>query len=200
MRRGRQVAAHAIGDAAVTAYVDGYERALRKIGSSQDELRFRIEHGQLIRQDDLPRIKALGMVVSAQPNAAADPEKDLALIGAERLLHAYPYRSILDAGIPLAFGSDYPGEATYDPMFGIHLAVNRDGPERISVDEAIAAYTTGSAYAEFAEDRKGRLSPGYLADMAILSADPASVPPERIREIGVEATIIGGRTVWSSDE
>lgn len=193
VRQGRQVAAHSIGDAATAAYVE----ALARIPDRERAraLRMRIEHGQIIRDADLPRIRELGMVVSAQPHAAADPEKDRRLLGEERARRAYPYRTLLDLGIPLAFGSDYPGEATYDPLYGIHLAVNRTD-EAVTPEEAITCYTAGGAYAEWEEERKGRIRPGFLADLAILSADPTTVDPTTIRDIRVEMTIVDGTVVY----
>jgi predicted amidohydrolase YtcJ len=194
VRQGRQVAAHSIGDAATSAYCDALERFSddpRAMG-----LRFRIEHGQLIADRDFDRIKRLGMIVSAQPHAAADPQKDERLLGPERAHRAYPFRSLLDAGVPLAFGSDYPGEGTYDPLYGIHLAVNRDGGEAITAEEALACYTAGGAYAEWKENEKGRIKDGFLADLAILSEDPTSVSAETIKDIVVDATIVDGRIVY----
>jgi predicted amidohydrolase YtcJ len=195
VRGKRQVAAHAIGDAAVAAYVEAASRLRAR--DRVRRLRFRVEHGQIIAPGDIERIRELGMIVSAQPHAAVEPEKDRRLLGAERAGRAYPYRSLLDAGVPLAFGSDYPGEATYDPLFGVHLAVNRDGDEAISVDEAIASYTAGGAYAEWKENEKGRIRPGFLADLVVLSADPAAVDPATIRDIAVDLTVVDGATVFA---
>jgi predicted amidohydrolase YtcJ len=197
-RQGRQVACHCIGDAATGAYCDAVEHfsGTRGNGDRTRKLRHRIEHGQLIAQDDVERIVRLGMVVSAQPHAAADPEKDERLLGPSRACRAYAYRDLLDAGVSLAFGSDFPGEYTLDPMFGIHLAVNRAGGQAITPEEAISCYTLGSATAEFAESKKGRIAEGYLADMAILSADPTKVDPKGIKDIQVDATIVDGRVVF----
>ena len=96
-------------------------------------------------------------------------------------------------------GSDFPGEKLFEPLKGIHLAVNREGPERISVEEAIACYTTGSAYAENREDSKGSISPGKLADFVILSEDPLSVPTDTIESLKVVQTIVGGKPVYQSE-
>ncbi|MFW5688252.1 MAG: amidohydrolase [Spirochaetota bacterium] len=190
IRQRRQVAAHSIGDAATAAYCEAFDRLDPPSG-----LRFRIEHGQLIREEDFERIRRLGMVVSAQPHAAGDPEKDRRLLGEERAARAYPFRRLLDLGIPLAFGSDYPGEATYDPLYGIQLAVDRPEGPAITAEEAIACYTAGGAYAEWKESTKGRLRPGFLADLAVLSADPTVVPPGAIGEIDVILTMVDGRIV-----
>ena len=197
-RRNRQIAAHSIGDAATAAYIDAMAQVATERPTAR-QLRHRIEHGQLIRSEDIPRIRDLGMIVSAQPHAASDPGKDRRLIGQERLRRAYPYRSLLDAGVPLAFGSDFPGEATFDPLYGMHLAVNREGGEAITATEALHAYTAGGAYAEWKEREKGRIRPGFLADLAVLSADPTAVDPTSIQDIQVDATVVDGRFVFERE-
>ena len=154
----------------------------------------------MIDPDDILRLRDLGILVAAQPSALATPEKDVDLLGAQRAARAYPYRSLLDAGIPLSFGSDMPGEASFDPLLGIHYTVNRSGVERITPAEALRAYTLGSAYAEFRESEKGSITAGKLADLAILSADPLSVPPESIKDVEVQMTILGGRIVYRRDD
>ncbi len=194
-RTGRQIACHSIGDRATMQFCDGVEEVSRKHPRVR-EMRWRVEHGQIIRHEDIERMARLGVVVSAQAHALTDPQKDRRLLGVERARGAYPYRSLLDAGVPLAFGSDFPGEGTYDPLLGVHLVVNREGPEAISAEEALFCYTAGSAHAEFREDRKGTIEAGKLADLTILSDDPTSVDPERIRDITVEMTIVGGKVVY----
>jgi len=194
-RRGRQGAFHAIGDRAIGIFLDAYEAVLARYPNLKD-LRVRIEHAQLIRRADIERITRLGVLVAAQPSALAYPGKDEALLGRERALRAYPYRSLLDAGARLSFGSDIPGEGGCDPLAAIAMAAGREGPERITAEEALRCYTEGSAYAEFAEDRKGRIEAGMLADFAVLSGDPTAVPPERIADIRVEETVVGGRSVY----
>lgn len=196
-RSGRQGAFHAIGDRAVTLFLDAYEEVLArrpKLG----ELRTRIEHAQLIRPQDIQRIARLGVLVSAQPTALGTPQKDEALLGRERARRAYPYRSLLEAGVHLSFGSDIPGESGCDPFQSIHWAVNRDSPEAIDVEEALRCYTAGSAYAEFAEGRVGTLEPGKLADFVVLSQDPTAVPREKLRDTTVELTVVGGRVVYDA--
>ena len=194
-RRGRQGAFHIIGDRGIAIFLDAYEEVLARYPRLR-ELRIRIEHAQLIREIDIPRIARLGVLVSAQPTALGSPEKDELLLGRERALRAYPYRSLLDAGVRLSFGSDIPGESGCDPLRSIHMAANREGGERITVEEALRCYTVGSAYAEFAEARKGMLKAGMLADFAVLSQDISSVPRERIGDTVVEETVVGGRTVY----
>ena len=104
-----------------------------------------------------------------------------------------------DGGVQLSFGSDMPGEPTFDPLLSIHYVVNRSGPERIKAREALACYTLGSAYAEFKEDEKGTITAGKLADLTILTEDPLTVKPERIKEVKVTRTIVGGEVVYEAD-
>ena len=197
IRRKRQIACHAIGDRAVHELCLAAEQLDHRYPWIKD-LRFRIEHGQLIQKEDIKRIADLGILVCAQPTALVDPAKDRNMLGDERALAAYPFRSLLDAGISLSFGSDYPGEGFYEPLRGIHLAVNREGPERITVEEAIGCYTRGSAYAEVYEDSKGTITPGKLADLVVLSGDPLSVPPGEIEKLSVVQTIVGGKAVYQT--
>ena len=197
-RRGRQPAFHAIGDRAVHELLDGVERVGRRLPRVR-ELRLRVEHAQMILPADLPRLRDLGVLVAAQPVALSQPQKDEALLGAERAGRAYPLRALLDAGVGLSFGSDSPAEMSARPLEGIHLAVNRPPALRLTVPEALSAYTFGSAYAEGMEGEKGSLTAGKLADLAVLSADPTAVPPERLRELRVEMTITGGRVVFRRD-
>lgn len=194
-KRGRQIACHSIGDRATREYCDALERVAAN-RPTLPALRPRIEHGQLIAGEDIERLAQLGAVVSAQPYAAANPERDAELLGRERSRRAYPYRSLLEAGVPLAFGSDAPSERSFNPLEGVKVAATRESLERISVAEALFAYTAGSAYAEFTEEEKGSLLPGYLADLVVLSADPLQAPPDRIDELTVNLTMVGGRVVY----
>jgi predicted amidohydrolase YtcJ len=199
VRWGRQAAFHAIGDRTIRELINAVQRLARRRGGVED-LRLRIEHAQLIDPEDIPRLKELGILVSAQPSALSSPEKDADLLGQRRARRAYPYRSLLEAGVSLSFGSDMPGEATFDPLIGIHHAVNRPGPERIDVGEALRCYTLGSAYAEFQETRKGSITPGKLADLAVLSEDPLSVDRKKIKDIRVDMTIVAGKIVYEKEE
>jgi predicted amidohydrolase YtcJ len=198
IRRRRQAAFHAIGDRTIHELVNTIERLSVSCSGAAD-LRLRIEHAQLIDPEDIPRLKDLGILASAQPSALATPEKDVDLLGEERACRAYPYRSLLDAGVHLSFGSDMPGEATFDPLLSIHYTVNRSGPERIGPGEALEAYTLGSAYAEFQEAQKGSITVGKLADLAVLSQDLLSVNPANIKDTEVEMTIVGGRIVYQKE-
>jgi hypothetical protein len=197
-RRRRQGAFHIIGDRGIAIFLDAYEKVLARHPELRT-FRIRIEHAQLIRSQDIPRLRDLGILVSAQPSAMENPDKDRLLLGRERALRAYPYRSLLDAGVHLSFGSDIPGESSCDPIRSIHMAANREGPERISAEEALRCYTVGSAYAEFMEGRKGSLAPGMLADFALLSRDITAIPRERIGDTVVEETVVGGKSVYRAD-
>lgn len=194
-KKGRQAAFHAIGDGAIHELLDRMEALIHRYPVLR-ELRIRIEHAQLVDPQDMRRIKELGVIVAAQPHAMGNPEKDEQIIGAERALSAYPHRSLLEAGVPLSFGSDIPGEPTVNPFEAIHHVVNRKGPEALTVAEALSAYTEGSAYAEFMENEKGSLRAGRLADVVVLQEDPLEIDRGRLREVRVTETYVGGRRVY----
>lgn len=198
VRRHRQCAHHSIGDRATKEFCDAVEKVAEHYPWTS-RLRLRIEHGQLIRQQDIPRLRDLGILVCAQPSALVDPQKDRKLLGGERASTAYPYRSLIDAGVHLSFGSDYPGEHVYEPLQAIHMVVNREGPEAISAEEALRCYTYESAYAQFQEGRKGTIEVGKLADLVVLSLDPTAIAKERIADSTVEVTMVGGRIVYALD-
>jgi hypothetical protein len=197
VRERRQVASHSIGDRATQEYLDAAEELAGRHPHLRD-MRIRIEHGQLIRPDDIERIVELGFHVATQPHAAATPQKDAELIGRERALRAYPYRSLLDAGADISFGSDYPGEGSFEPLLGMHYVVNREGPEAITPMEALRAYTIGSARAQFAEGEKGSIEAGKLADLVILREDPTRVDPARIKDIAVDLTMMNGDVIFEN--
>jgi predicted amidohydrolase YtcJ len=204
---GLQVAVHAIGDRANGLILDIYD-SLARVHPPRDR-RFRIEHAQHLRSGDIERIARSGVVASMQPYHAIDDgrwaEKR---IGPARIRSMYAFRSLLDYGAHLAFGSDWT-VAPMDPLLGIYAAVTRrtlDGkhpegwvPEqKITVEEALRAYTTGNAYAIFAEARRGKLVPGYLADVVLLDQDLTAIPPGAIERARVRATIVGGRVVFEN--
>jgi hypothetical protein len=195
LKKNRQGAFHAIGDRAVKEFLDAAEKVAGKNPRLKD-FRLRIEHAQLIRKEDIKRIRDLNILVAAQPSALATPDKDRELLGEERVRKAYPYRSLLDAGVRLSFGSDVPGERFLDPLFLMHLAVNREGEEAITAEDALRCYTVGSAYAEFEEDRKGRIKKGMFADLTVLSNNPLEVPKEKIKDIEADMTIVGGKVMY----
>jgi predicted amidohydrolase YtcJ len=203
-RAGLQVEIHAIGDRANAEILDLFERVATKNGSR--DRRFRIEHAQHLRASDIPRLSKLGVIASMQPYHAIDDgrwaEKR---IGRQRCRTTYAFRSLLDAGVTLAFGSDWD-VAPLSPILGIDAAVTRrtiDGrnpkgwfrEQRIGAEEALRAYTSTAAYAAFEEGEKGRLAPGRLADFVLLSRDILSIAPEEIVRTRVLATVVGGRVL-----
>lgn len=194
-RKKRQAAFHAIGDGAIHEFLDRLERLAPRY-PILPELRLRLEHAQLIDPLDMERLRDLGVIVAAQPHAMGNPEKDVSILGSERAQHAYPHRSLLRTGVPLSFGSDIPGEPTVRPLQAVHYVVNREGPEALTVEEAISAYTLGSAYAEFMEREKGTLEVGKLADFVIFREDPITASPEKVEEIAVAETWVDGRKVF----
>ena len=175
--------------------------------TSKDDFRLRIEHAQVTTPEQIRRFKSLKVVASMQPNhLLTDMNWAPNRLGPQRLAHSYAWAEFLSNGVTLAFGTDYPVEPI-TPFRGMYAAVTRaseDGkrryvPEqRLTIDQAIAAYTTGSAYAEFAEKDKGSLQPGMLADFVVLDRDLTAVPAQKILETKVLRTIVGGRTVYES--
>jgi predicted amidohydrolase YtcJ len=206
---GLAVAVHAIGDQANSALLDVFADVAQRNGSR--DRRFRIEHAQHLRPEDYARFAQGQVIASMQPYHAIDDgrwaEKR---IGRERCASSYAFRSLLDHGARLAFGSDWP-VAPLDPLAGIDAAVNRrtlDGAhpdgwfteQRISVVEAIRAYTLDAAYANFAEDRLGSITPGKLADLIVLSRDIlADDERPRITQARVVMTIMAGRVVYEAN-
>jgi predicted amidohydrolase YtcJ len=203
---GLNVCVHAIGDQANAVLLDLFAEVARQNGPR--DRRFRIEHAQHLRPADYPRFKQLGVIASMQPYHVVDDGRWAeGRIGAKRCASSYAYRSLLDAGATLAFGSDWP-VAPLDPIVGIDAAVNRrtiDGkhpngwfPEqRITVAEAIEAYTLGGAIGGFQERDRGSIAAGKLADFVVLSndiLDPAQ--RDRIAETKVALTVVGGKVVF----
>jgi predicted amidohydrolase YtcJ len=202
---GLQVAVHAIGDRAIRLQLDVFERVAQRNG--ERDRRFRIEHAQHIDPADIPRFAQLGVVASMQPYHAIDDGRWAErLIGARRSETTYAFRSLLDAGAPLAFGSDW-FVAPATPLEGIDAAANRrtlDGKhpdgwvtaQKISAEEALRAYTSGAARAAFREGDLGTLEPGKLADLAIIDRDIVEGDPNQIADAAVELTMVGGRIVY----
>ncbi len=200
-----QLITHAIGDRANHTILDMYRRIEKEDGPR--DRRLRIEHAQHLLPADIPRFAQLHVIASMQPYHAIDDgrwaERSL---GPERIRTSYAWRSLLDSGAVLAFGSDWP-VAPMVPLMGIYAAVTRrtlDGKnpggwvpaQKISVAEAVHAYTMGAAYAEYDEDQKGSLSPGKLADLVVLSADIFHIDPAQIANTRVDVTILNGRVVY----
>jgi len=204
-KAGLHVLVHAIGDRAIATQLDIFERVAKENGPR--DRRFRIEHAQHIAPADFVRFAKLGVVPSMQAYHAIDDGRWAdKVIGPERAKGSYAFRSLLDAKASLAFGSDW-FVAPPTPLEGIYAAVTRrtlddkrpDGwvPEqKITVDEALRAYTTGSAYAAFQENDKGTLQAGKLADFVMLDRDITQIAPESIRDAKVMLTVVGGKRVF----
>ena len=206
---GLQICIHAIGDQGISMILDIFEQ-MEKSNGKRDR-RWRIEHAQHMAEKDFPRFAKLGVIASVQPYHAIDDgrwaEKR---IGPDRIKRTYAFRTFLDHGVRLAFGTDWP-VAPLSPMWSIYAAVTRatldgknpDGwvPEqKLTVAEAVEAYTLGSAYAEFQEKEKGSITPGKLADFVVVSDDIFKIPPAAIKNVKVEATYVGGKLVYGGLE
>lgn len=202
-----QIMIHAIGDKANAEILDIYEKVEKENGMRDQ--RFRIEHAQHIRQEDIPRFGKLKVIASMQPFHAIDDGRwAWKRLDEKRLKGTYAFRTLLDTGATLAFGTDW-NVAPLNPMLGIYAAVTRrtlddknpNGwiPEqKISVEEAVRAYTFGSAYAEFQENAKGSISIGRLADFVILSDDIFKINPNDIDKTKVLTTVMNGKIVYES--
>lgn len=202
-RAGFQMGFHAIGDRAVEMALDAF--ALAEPQAPSRDLRWRIEHSQVVGPGDFARYKQLGVIASMQPNhLLTDMAWAGARLGPERSQYAYAWKSFLDAGVPLAYGTDYPVEPIA-PFRGVYASVTRMNeagtmtfhPEqKLTMAQTLYAYTQGSAYAEFAESWKGKLAPGYVADFVVLDRDLTAIPPHEILGTQVLRTVVGGRTVY----
>jgi predicted amidohydrolase YtcJ len=206
-RKKLQLSIHAIGDRANASILDIFEEITRT-NPSWDR-RFRIEHAQHVRQADLPRFVAQGVIVSAQPYHAADDGVWAAQrIGTARCREAYMFRSFIDAGVKVCFGSDWT-VAPLSPLLGMYAAVTRrtlDGKnpggwipeEKITVEQAIRCYTINNAFAEFREFDKGSIEKGKFADFTVLDRNILRLPSEQIPETRVVMTVVGGEVVWEN--
>lgn len=203
---GYQVAIHAIGDAANAEALDAIDELS---GDYRGDRRWRIEHAQVVDPADIARFGRHGIVASMQPvHQTSDRLMAEARLGPDRLTGAYAWRTIDEAGSALALGSDAPVEAP-DPFAGLAAAVSREDAsgepaggwqpqQRLTIEEALAAYTAGAAWAGFAEGRFGRLAPGERADFLVLDADPLDADAAALRRIRVLETWIGGRKVYDA--
>ncbi len=222
-RAGFQMGFHAIGDRAVEMALDAFAAAEQATQSNQiqpqvvtpiagkpfvfphRDLRWRIEHSQVVGPGDFARYKQLGVIASMQPNhLLTDMAWAGARLGPERSKYAYAWNSFLDAGVPLAYGTDYPVEPI-TPFRGVYASVTRMNeagtmtfhPEqKLTIGQTLYAYTQGAAYAEFSEAWKGKLAPGYVADFVVLDRDLTAVPPHEILGTQVLRTVVGGKTVY----
>jgi len=202
---GLQLCTHAIGDQGISIILDMYTEVVKAHG--ERDRRFRIEHAQHMVAKDFDRFAQLHVIASMQPYHAIDDGRWAeGRIGHDRASRTYAFRTFLNHGVRLAFGTDW-NVAPLNPMFGLYAAVTRatlDGknpngwfPEqKLTVAEAVEAYTMGSAYAEFQEKEKGSITPGKLADMVLLNDDIFTIDPVKIRDVKVTTTFVGGKIVW----
>ena len=201
----QQICTHAIGDRGISTILDFYAEIAARNGIR--DRRFRIEHAQHIAAKDFDRFRDLGVIASMQPTHAIDDGRWAEpRIGHDRASRTYAYRTLLDHGVHLAFGTDWP-VAPLDPLLSTYAAVTRrtlDGlnpagwfPEqKLTVGETLSAYTAGSAYAEFQDHEKGTLEVGKLADFILLDRDPFTIDPTTLRDVQVVSTWVGGRQVY----
>jgi predicted amidohydrolase YtcJ len=206
---GLQICTHAIGDQAISMILDIYGEVIKAHGES--DRRFRIEHAQHMAAKDFDRFAQFHVIASVQPYHAIDDGRWAEeRIGHDRSSRTYAFRTFMDHGVRLALGTDW-NVAPLNPMLTIYAAVTRatlDGknpngwfPEqKLTVAETVEAYTLGSAYAEFQENEKGSITPGKFADMVLLSDDIFTVDPAKIRDVEIVKTIVGGKTVWDSNQ
>ncbi|HKE02035.1 MAG TPA: amidohydrolase family protein, partial [Planctomycetota bacterium] len=192
--------------------MDAAFRDVRKKGSDPFSCRWRVEHAQVVQPRDFDRFATLGIVASMQPtHATSDGPWAPARVGAERMKGAYAWRRFLDLGVPLAFGSDFPVESV-DPRLGLYAAVTRRAPSDpngpvfgpsppLSKEEALAAFTSGAAFAGFHEGDRGAFAIGAAADLTVFDSDPFApgAPPEAILRAGVVWTVIGGEVEFPRD-
>jgi predicted amidohydrolase YtcJ len=212
---GFQMGYHAIGDAGVEMALHAFaaaqtyaqQHAAENAHVKANDFRNRVEHAQITTAEQIKRFHELGVIASMQPNhLLTDMNWAIARIGPERAKTSYAWRQFLDNNVVLAFGTDYPVEPI-TPFRGVYAAITRKNeagtkeyvPEqKIGIDQAIAAYTTGAAYAEFAEREKGRLATGFLADFIVLDRDITKVAPADVLKTKVLRTVVGGKTVYEA--
>jgi predicted amidohydrolase YtcJ len=210
---GWQVMTHASGDRAVRMALDAYEHAARSNAAPDRGRRHRIEHAETVDRLDLPRFGLLDVLASMQPFSGSPSSEQIGVwsrsLGLDRALRGWPYDSILAGGGRLAFGSDWPA-FPLNPMLGMHAAVTRATPEgrpadgwnpdqRLSLEAAVDAYTSGAAWASFDEQRKGRIAPEMLADLVVLSEDIFDAPLSALVQARVAVTIFDGKVVYRRD-
>jgi predicted amidohydrolase YtcJ len=192
---GFQFTAHAIGDVAVRETLDAYERT-----DDPGEARHRVEHAEILDTGLIGRFAERGVVASVQPNFhkwAREGGLYESRLGVERTRETNPLGALAAAGVPLAFGSD---TMPLGPLFGIEQAVTAPAPDqRLSVTEALAAYTRGAAYAGFDEDRMGTVEAGKLADLVVLEESPWAVSGDELADVDVWTTVVDGHVVYGAD-
>jgi predicted amidohydrolase YtcJ len=195
---GLQVALHAVGDAAVEQALNAYEAAL--LAHPRDDHRHRIEHCEVIREEQVQRVRRLGVALAVQPpfNHYWPHTTYHSSIGRERAMRVDPVRTLMRPGLLVAGGSDST-VTPLGPLLGVHAAVNHSNPaERVSVQEALELYTINAARIAFEENDKGSVEVGKLGDLVVLAQDPFETDPSRIKDVLVEMTVIGGQAVYQA--
>jgi hypothetical protein len=193
-RAGLQVGVHAIGDKAIEMSVKAFEKALRVFPR---EHRHRIEHCSVLNPKLIGRMKRLGLVASVQPHFVVSDFWVKERVGVERARWVYPFKTLMKRGLVVASGSDCPVEPI-NPLLGLWAAVARKSfvEESLTVEEALRTYTVNAAYASFSENGFGRIEAGKFADFVVLSDDLLRISPEKIRDVRVEMTVVGGKIVY----
>jgi hypothetical protein len=213
---GYQIGFHAIGDKGVQMALDAFAEAEKAAkegkvkaadGGNNNDYRLRVEHAQVTTPQQIARFKELKAIASMQPShLLTDMNWAESRLGAKRAEHSYAWAEFLHRGVALAFGTDYPVEPV-TPFRGIYAALTRENEDarksyypaqKLTIEQAIAAYTTGAAFAEFAEKQKGKLEPGLLADFVVLDRDITAVAPPKILQTKVLRTVVGGKTVYEA--
>lgn len=206
---GVQLAIHAIGDRGNREVLDAYAQAIARAPAGAD-LRWRIEHAQVLAPEDLPRLAGLGVIASMQPtHATSDMPWAESRVGPRRIHGAYAWRQLRDSGARLALGSDFPVESV-DPRLGLYAATTRADEsgrplggwrpeEKLTAFEALRGFTRDAAWAAFMEDEVGTLRPGLRADFVVLAQDPLAIDPSGLRQLDVRATYVDGQPVWQAE-
>lgn len=211
---GFQLGFHAIGDKGVQMALDAFDEAEKaahtagvKAPDGTANYRFRVEHAQVTNPTQVARFRELKVIASMQPShLLTDMRWAEARLGAARAAHSYAWAEFANHGVTLAFGTDYPVESV-NPFRGLYEAVTRESEDgkqeyfpaqKVTIEQAISAYTTGSAYAEFAEKQKGTLAIGMLADFVVLDRDVTAVPADKVLGTRVLRTVVGGKTVYEA--
>jgi len=207
-----QIITHAIGDRGIRVVLDAYDKAQKE--NRNKNRRHRIEHVEIVTKEDIARFKQLSVIACMMPRHASigsdvtynvqPPATYSAIVGPEKIKLAFPWNSLDKAGAVLAFASDWT-VAEMNPLLGIHTALNRGGDiydprEAISLEKAIEGYTINAAYASFEEDIKGSIEVGKLADIIILSENLFEIPANKVKDVDILLTIVGGKEVYRSDK
>ena len=192
---GFQTCVHAIGDRAVSTVLSAFERALEK--SDGNVRRNRMEHASVLNKQLIKRLKKLGLIACVQPHFVVSDFWVESRLGRARARLTHPFKTLIKEGVLLSGGSDCPVEHI-NPLEGVCALAARElfPEERVSVEEALRVYTINSAYVSFEESVKGSIESGKLADFTVLSRNPLAIKPEKIKDIKVEMTVVGGKTVY----